>query len=326
LYQGASTALPGAEDSAASGVFRVYGTWTLAGRDTENSGNLVFKFENRHRLGTGIPPSALGFGLGYLGVTGTLFSDVAWILNDFNWQQRLSAGRSGLIIGRFDPNDYLDVLGYANPWTTFQNLAILFNTSIALADTSFGAAGGSYIGDRVYLLASVNDANGTVSEVEFFEGGSEFYKSVEIGWTPDPTKRFTHNAHVTTWHVDAREDAGVPQSDGLSIGANWTFDSTWMPFFRAGWSDGQAPFMNRAVTLGVLRYFSGRSDLSGLGVNWGDPSDGSLRDQTTAELFYRIQLAQNLALTPSLQLLKDPALHPQEDRIWVFGLRARLTL
>ncbi len=34
----------------------------------------------------------------------------------------------------------------------------------------------------------------------------------------------------------------------------------------------------------------------------------------------------NLALTPSVQLLIDPALNPGEDQIWVLGLRARLAL
>ncbi len=70
---------------------------------------------------------------------------------------------------------------------------------------------------------------------------------------------------------------------------------------------------------------SARKDLIGFGLNWGRPSTQGLRDQYTAELFYRLQLAQNLAVTPDVQLLIDPALNPNEDQIWVLGLRARLT-
>jgi porin len=44
------------------------------------------------------------------------------------------------------------------------------------------------------------------------------------------------------------------------------------------------------------------------------------------ELYYRLQLFQHLAITPDAQLVIDPVLNPDEDRIWVFGLRARLTL
>jgi porin len=37
-----------------------------------------------------------------------------------------------------------------------------------------------------------------------------------------------------------------------------------------------------------------------------------------------VQLAQNLAITPDVQLIIDPALNPDEDVLWIFGLRARL--
>jgi porin len=69
-----------------------------------------------------------------------------------------------------------------------------------------------------------------------------------------------------------------------------------------------------------------RTDLIGLGLNWGEPSDSSLRDQYAGEFFYRFQFAQNFAITPSVQLLVDPALNPDEDQIWILGMRARLTL
>ncbi|MCP4259968.1 MAG: carbohydrate porin, partial [Planctomycetes bacterium] len=92
------------------------------------------------------------------------------------------------------------------------------------------------------------------------------------------------------------------------------------------WSDGEAPLMNGSVTLGGFYYFAHRSDLIGLAANWGEPADGSLGDQYTGELFYRFQFAHILAITPSVQLLVDPSLNPNEDQIWIFGLRARLTL
>jgi carbohydrate-selective porin OprB len=80
-----------------------------------------------------------------------------------------------------------------------------------------------------------------------------------------------------------------------------------------------------AATAGVMRRVHKR-DLLGLGTNWGDPSDDDMRDQVSTELFYRFQFSQNLALTPSVQWLVDPAQNPEEDQVWVFGLRARLTL
>ena len=328
LYQGASDTLPNNKDKAASGALRLFGRWDLIGRGTKNKGTLVFKVENRHRLGTEIAPSQLSFDVGYNGITGTLFSDVGSVLVDLNWQQAFNGGSGGFIVGRYDPNDYFDVSDHANPWTTFSNLSVLVNTNIALPDTGFGVAAGHWLSSKQgewFLLGSISDANGVIDEVELFKGGSEFYSTVELGWAPARSQRYTNQAHVTLWHVDEREDAGIPSSKGVALGANWTYQEKWMTFFRAGWSDGAAPLMNATSTIGFMRRYQKR-DLMGLGFNWGDPSNDDLRDQYSTELFYRLQFAQNLALTPSLQWLVDPALNTDKDQIWIFGLRMRVTL
>jgi porin len=51
-----------------------------------------------------------------------------------------------------------------------------------------------------------------------------------------------------------------------------------------------------------------------------------LDDQFTAEVFYRFMLSKHFAVTPSLQYIEDPALNPDDDSIWIAGMRARLTL
>ena len=77
-------------------------------------------------------------------------------------------------------------------------------------------------------------------------------------------------------------------------------------------------------------YIADMRDLAGIGLNWSRPSKSSLGpgldDQYTIEVFYRLQLSQNFALTPDIQYLIDPALNPEKDQIWVLGLRARLTM
>jgi len=324
LYQSASDALDGAQDSAGSGILRLSGRWSLFNRDSKNTGALVFSVDNRHAY-TDIPPASLGFEVGYLGIPGTLFSDIDTVLGDLNWQQYLNGGQTGLIVGRYDPNDFFDVLGYANPWTAFQNLAVLFNTTIALPDWSTGIGLGHWINDQWYALGAVNDVNGVATSTEFFEDFDELYTTAEIGWSPSRAQRYLSNIHVTLWHADEREEAGVEQSEGVAIGANWTVDETWMAFFKAGWSDGSAPLYQQSVTVGTLYHFASRSDLVGLGLNWGKPADDALDNQVTGELFYRLQLAQNLALTPSLQLFVDPALNPNEDQIWLASMRVRFS-
>ena len=65
------------------------------------------------------------------------------------------------------------------------------------------------------------------------------------------------------------------------------------------------------------------NDVAGIGVSWGKPADGTLRDQFTSEVFYRFQLTQFLAVTPDIQLIVDPALNPTVDVLAFFGIRLR---
>ncbi|MCP4223521.1 MAG: carbohydrate porin, partial [Actinomycetia bacterium] len=247
------------------------------------------------------------------------------VFPNINWQQGFRGGRTGLIVGRFDPNDYINVLGVSNPWTAFQNLAIVLDASVAFPDTSYGMGAGTYVGKSWYVLGTLNDANGTMADYGFFEGGNEFFKAGEIGWSPSKDERYTRNVNLTYWHVDERMEAGIDSAHGLACAANWTFDKRLMPFLRLGWSEGTAPIYNRSVTAGVVYALTRRSDLAGLAVNWGDPPDDSLKEQITVEGFYRWQFAQNLALTGGLQVLIDPALNPEKDQIWLVSLRARFT-
>ena len=176
-------------------------------------------------------------------------------------------------------------------------------------------------------MGSISDANGLLTDLDFYQGGSEFFTWGEVGWSPSKSERYTRNIHIAVWHVDERHEVGVDAADGVVLGANWTTrDDRWMGFFRAGRSRGAAPIYNNTLTGGFLRNFRRNSDALGLAVNWGDPPDGSLRDQTTAELFYRLQFATNLAVTPSLQMLVHQSLSPERTTAWVFGLRMRATL
>ena len=66
------------------------------------------------------------------------------------------------------------------------------------------------------------------------------------------------------------------------------------------------------------------------GLGWAEPSakihGAGLRDEYIAEVSYKFQLSKNFSLLPDIQLLIDPALNPQENQIWIFGLRAIITL
>jgi porin len=323
LYQNLSDSLTH-EDTASSGVFRATAKWTLLGEGTKDTGSLVAMIDHRHKF-RDIAPAGLASQAGYAGVTGTLYSDIDWAVVNLNWQQGLNDGTAGLLVGRYDPNDYMNVLGYTNPWTTFSNVAVLLDASVAFPDASWGVAGGSWFRDQWFAMGGGNDANGVVSDnLEFFDSGSEFFSWGTLGWSPTQSDRYFRNVHATFWHVDQREDAGIDSAKGVALAGNWTFNDQWMPFVRAGWSEGSAPIYNRSATAGLIYKFLFRSDLVGIGLNWGDPSTETSREQKTIEAFWRVQFAQNFSITPSVQWLIDPALNPEHDLIYVAGLRMRL--
>ncbi|MDM9631706.1 carbohydrate porin [Robiginitalea aurantiaca] len=310
-------------DYSGSGFLKFYSRWTLVNRNKLNTGVLAVGVDHRHSYSP-FPPGSLGFELGYNGIPALLFTDAKWMLIDLNWQQKFNNGRTGVIIGRYDPNDYFDVLGYVNPFTTFQNLAILLNPSIAFPDLSTGIGASHWITDQVLISATVNDANGLGTEVKFFNDFDELYKSVELSWSPSRDMRFFKNFHVTYWHADARDRAELEESQGIAIGGNWTFHETLMPFFKAGWSQGSAPIYSQSYTGGFILKPNLNKDLFGLGVNWGQTQSDIW--QFSSELFYRFQFSQNFAITPSVQYFKNPALDPNLNSAFVVGLRGRLAL
>jgi len=183
--------------------------------------------------------------------------------------------------------------------------------------------------DQWYVLGGINDANGNGNDdLEFFDGGAEFFKYAHIGWSPSKSERYYSNVHLLLWDVDEREDAGFEAANGVAIAANWTFNKTWMPFLRLGYSDGATPIYNKSATLGIIRKFHYRSDVAGIAINWGkQPSNPALAsdEQTTTEAFWQIQFARNLEITPNIQYLKNPALNPSETEVWSAGVRTLLT-
>lgn len=313
------------DDRGFGGIARMFGTWTLLDPDGPYTGSLVFKGENRHRLGTDTAPQNLGFASGYNGIPGTAFSEYGWGVTNLFWRQSLGE-RFNLLVGQVDVTDYVDIYGLVNPWTQFQNLAFLTNPTIAAPNQGLGAAVGVSLTDHLYFVGGFSDANGdpTKSPFNTFEQG-EFFKHAEIGWVSSFERRYFDNVHLTVWQVDEREAAGVDDGWGLAVSATRFIDDTWMPFVRVGYAEGEASLLSHSVSAGVGRYFDGTKDLLGVGVNWGSPADDSLGNQWTSELFYRFQAAQNFAITPSIQLISNPALDSDKDLLAYFGLRARLT-
>ena len=322
------------EDSAAGGIFRFYGSWGLTGQESGNTGSVVYKVESRHNLGSKLPPKDLGFEIGYAGFPAPIYADYDWGLTNLYWQQKFSDVNFNLVAGVVDVTDYLDVYGLINPWTSFSNLAFLTDPTIPAPNQGLGAAAGWFATENIYLLGGFADANGDPSRPDEFADSffdtQEYFSHFELGWTPSVDQVYLDNIHLTGWNVDERVAASTPGGWGLAFSASRFIDDKWMPFLRVGYADEGGALYDRSLSLGLGRYHAGRKNLAAIGLNWSRPSETSfgpdLDNQFTTEIFYRFQLTPDFALTPDIQWINQPALNPDEDSIWIFGLRGRLAL
>ena len=329
LFMGVSDS-PG-EDDASSGMVRLYGFWDLVNRGSPNKGSLNFKVENRHSY-TDIPPSSLGFESGYLGLFGAPFTDQGTRLTNLDWKQYFADGNWVFVAGFLYTLGYVDVYRISSPWTGFTNF--MFATGSGAMDlpddAALGAAIGGQIGGKMYVHAGFVDANSDPTDpFNDVWKGNDFFKWLEIGYTPGAqSSYFLEKAHLTYWHVDERADS-TPEGWGLNASWHTQVGDKWFPFIRGGYTEDSGSLLERTISVGVSYQHVPRRGMVGFGFNWGRPNEtsyGDLDDQYTTELFWRFQVTTELAITPTIQYIRDPALNPDEDSLWAFGLRVRVVL
>ncbi len=313
---------------AASGSFRMYGTWKVFGSADKTAGSLVFRFENRHRIGPGLTPRELGFSTGSALSTAS-FKEFGWGITSLYWQQLILNKRFALVFGQMDPGDFEDLHPLLNAWTAFQNDAYFNNPTTALPQQGLGVVLRTFLSDQVYLEGGLHDAKGTPNKIGFdtFFKTREYFTWIEAGFSPGGVEEAAgQSIHLTYWHQDPRAEAGTAESWGAAFSASLKVKNRWIPFIRAGYSEGGAALMRWIVGAGVGIRLRGH-DLLGLASSIGGTEDASQRNQITSELFYRLQFTDNLELTPGLQWTINPAMNLEKDFIAVAAvLRLRLVV
>lgn len=322
MFQSADKVLSG-DKNGMSGVLRLYGSWTIVGRGTPDTGSIITKLEHRHAFGD-TAPAALASNAGYLGVNAIGFTDAGGFVAPLYWQQYLDDGNIGLVAGRLDPLDFVDILGVGSQWTSFQNGATIANLALPIPDLGCGVGAGKKFNDQWVVGFTAHDLNGSQTSMDCFPDGLELYKQAYVSWAPSRSLRFSNAVHMTVWHADSR-DSGQSSGKGVALSANWLIDDKWMPFVRVGVSDGEAALMESQLSGGLTyRLGQNRSEL-GVAVSFQEPAIAELDRQTTYDLYYRWQVTPDFAVTPSLQFLHNPALNPERTTVVLGGLRLRYT-
>jgi porin len=321
------------EHTFASGAVRFYGSWDLIGRDTGNTGSFIWKVENRHRI-IERPASDSASDIGYIGGISGVHSNDGNRLTNLYWKQNLFDNRLEVVFGMLDATDWMDVYPLASPWTGFTNFN--FGTGTAALpipdDAAIGAFVNAMITDNLYVVSGIVDANASSTDpfngFDTFFNDKEFFKVIELGWTSSQDRFYLDNTHLTLWHADERTEFGSPSGWGANFSITHSFlGDTFLPFLRVGYADDSGALLQKSVSTGFGYHFGDDTNLLGLGLHWGQPNEKTfgpgLSDQYAAELFTRIQLTENIQVTPNFQYIINPALNTGAKDSFVFGLRTR---
>ena len=289
--------------------------------------------EDRRPLGTDRPPLQAGMGAGSLVPTAATWGQFDIGVTQLYVRQSLFENHFQYTVGKIIAPNYVDPYPFFDDNRQFLSQQFSTNTTIQSPLRGFGGVaawyptdGGLYLKNGMFTSLS-SDTGSTIAD--FFSKDEHFYM-LEVGLsslartgTPIQARGPTDadNIHVTGWYRNATNES--PRSYGFAVNANYKIGQRFMWFLRGGWSKD---FLADAAVSGGFgwRPPKERSDLFGVGFGCTHPTSGALRSQYTAETFYRLQLVQNIAITPDIQLVIDPALNPRVNTIWVFSLRGRI--
>jgi len=310
-----------------SGDLDFMSSWALLGRETGNVGRLVVTGEYRHKIGQQ-PASALGGNLGVLTNTTGGFNDRGWVVRDFFWLQSLMDNRVRLLLGRYDPSDYVGTNPLQSINNSFSNRALSANASMASPGGHAFGAGASFSPiDELYLTFGAANAYGLSNRVEmtsFFEELDLFY-SAEIGFTPTIDGIGRGRYAVTGWYTDDTPLNGRESDQGISAIAQQQFGDQLLAYVRYSYADGVRNGIRHQVSgaIGFSGLLGDSQNMTGIGASWADPRDSGRRDEKVIEAFHRFQLTRFTQLSFGIQGIFDPS-DSDSDAIAVFTGRFRV--
>ncbi len=328
LYQNASET-SNDENEALGHIYRFLGSYTAFARDSGYPGRIEWRVEHRSSIGTYLSPSQLGGDIGGPALDSAFAYSPAFDtdLAVLNWTQLFNSQTAGLAVGRLAFDAYLDAFVFQTLSRGFLNRGFILSPT--MGTTGIGALGvvaKGFVGDSVWLGAHIYDGNAVNGnfDMDTFDQ-HEWLKAIEIGWTPSFDRRKTDRIQFTYWDKDARAQAGVSAGKGWTVSSSWLLEN-WLPFVRLGHSDGGAGVAaSDAFSTGV-EYTTRPNQVLSFGLGWVNPTEGDKKDEYVVETSYKIQLLKGFSLLPNVQLLIDPVNNPDEDQVWVIGLRGLLML
>lgn len=349
LLLGASSAVPAGQglsqgkQKAWAGSLLIEAKWVLFQREKDYPGSLVTSFDWRHTIQDSATPAFFLLDNGSLWPTEFYYIDWRPWFPVLFYEQAFKKDLFVLRMGNLTPMQFLDFFRFKDPRTSFTGAQL----TAPAATMPFGAPGFGIQFDlrpikdsELYFSGVVHDMNADVEKYswnEFFTKGDLFY-GLEIGyfWKRDPGD-FDH-VHVDVIYAAAPVDPSpVPGFFGVGTEPGWTVKGLgskqidrWVLFgsytFNSSEGGGLgATLADHSVTGGLafLRPLDIRGEWS-LGFVWAKPIVRSQRDQYGLETYWKILFAEDVWVTPGLQLIFKPTYDPSTDVLAVGGVKLRV--
>jgi porin len=333
FYQKANDTF-GPEDDAASYDLDIAGSWTFFGRETASPAMLGFDVFRRDTLGSEIPPQRLFTQYGGLYSGAAPYGEEDLVVGEL-WIQQKFNNVFGYRVGKIFPITAYDFFPFKNFRTDFIDFNHVTNNAIPLPGNGLGAFVQYRPRSNLMLRLGAHDANADVQESGFDTYDGELFTIFEIGMDTGLLPRAPGgppqgHMHVSFWHQDKREDAGIDDGWGVAVAVVQRFGQ-FSPFLRYGYADveedGPTPVKHMAnAGLVIDGIFGDLQDRIGIGYTWSDPADTSLNKQDTIDAYYRMQLTPEIQIGPTFEAIFDPVRYPDEDSVYVWGVRARIAI
>jgi len=332
-YQKASDTF-GPEDDAASFDLDISGTWTFLGRGTDSPTMLGFDFFWRDNYGSKIPPQTLFTQYGSLYSGAAPYGENDPVVGEL-WLQKKFNNKFGFRLGQIFPITAYDFFPFKNFRTDFVDFNHVTNAAIPLPGNGLGAFVQYRPKPGIMLRLGAHDANADVEKSGSDTYDGELFTIFEVGFDtglmPREPGRPPHgHVHVSFWHQDKRDDAGIDNGWGVGVSGVQRF-GRFSPFVRYGYADvnagGPTP-VKHMVNIGLVTddIFGQDKDRIGVGYTWSDPADRSLDKQNMIDAYYRVQLTPEIEIGPTLEVIFDPVRNPDDDTVYVWGFRTRISL
>jgi porin len=264
---------------------------------------------------------------GNVGAVNTLNATVfdhGAVVDELFWKQVALGGKLLVLAGKIDMAYHFDTNRVANDgYSQFFSYSLQNNSSIPAP--IYGGFGGVVRGNlpkQAYVMFGMGDSSmdSAVLPWKTLDNHS-WYQLLELGLSPDIPGLGKGSYRLTPWHNH------LFGADGFGIALNIDQElgrKDVVAFFRFGYGDEDVTPVKTFVSGGIAfeAPFGRENDLVAIGVAWSDPSPGEgFRDETLLELFYRLEIAKAISITPDLQLVFDPANNPGDDFVVVPGIR-----